>query len=75
MNMEWLNHNAGLRGLGMSRTGSSHWRQYMVLAGGLQAGAVRCASKQAQATPLEGRLLCREGKMSHCQRNTGKKIN
>lgn len=30
MNMEWLNHSAGLSGLGMSSTGSSHCRQYMV---------------------------------------------
>lgn len=30
MNMEWLNHRAGFSGLGMSSTGSSHWRQYIV---------------------------------------------
>lgn len=28
--MEWLNHNAGFKGFGMSRTGSNHCRQYMV---------------------------------------------
>lgn len=28
--MEWLNHSAGFRGLGMSSTGSSHCRQYIV---------------------------------------------
>lgn len=46
--------------------GSTLW-----LAGTLLAVAVRCAS----ATPPRGRLLCREGKMSDCQRNTWKKIN
>lgn len=30
MNMEWLNHRAGFKGLGIRRTGSNHWRQYMV---------------------------------------------
>lgn len=30
MNMEWLNQSAGFSGLGMSSTGSSHCRQYIV---------------------------------------------
>lgn len=38
--MEWLNHSAGLSGLGMSSTGSSHCRQYMV-----DPHALRCWPK------------------------------
>jgi len=32
--MEWLYHRAGFNGLGIRRTGSNHWRQYMVSACG-----------------------------------------
>lgn len=66
MNMEWLNHSAGLRGLGMSRTGSSHCRQYMVAAGwGLVAAAIRRDPEQVPAVPQVGSSVDR-GKVSDC---------
>lgn len=65
MNIEWLNHNAGLRGLGMSRTGSSHWRQYMVAGWGPVAAAVRWSPEWSPVTPPTGRLFC--GERQKCQ--------
>lgn len=75
MNMEWLNHSAGLRGLGMSRTGSSHCRQYMVAAGwGLVAAAIRWDPEQAAAAPRAGSSV--EGVKCQTVRETQqKKIN